>query len=559
MHALTRCLACLALVAAAGCHAPKAGASVSCAPPECPADTTLQLVAEVEPPSDSPFVRQEFGVVGLDAQTGRFALTLDPQVTLKGVVNVATGVAAQSVPATVVATRASRISGRPDVYYQSTVNPTTGEYALVVPRNLQNPDGSNEQYALRVTVNDASLVPPKQIMVYAPDSQRVDFIFEDPKTLPELHGAVLDSLGNPVPGMQIQAMVPPDPANPTAPTMVVSTTVTSDGQGAYSLRLVKSPPPTVRLVAVPTTTATPRLPSLMLDVPTAKLAATGSPTVSLHMPALPAAAHVIYKVLGTGTSGALMPVMAASCVFSADVTDPHASDGTHAIYRATAMTDPLGQAGVDLISTDNGNRVYAVTVTPDASSSFGATTTMVTVATQGGYGESIMLALRPQLSGRALDPQGHPLRNLQVVPGAATVAAALGPTPFVVTTTPPQTLADVDGRFALRLDRGAWDIGLIPPADSMLPRLWLANTVVQSDVDLGSITVPRGVMVHGLVHDPIGVPLARATVRLYTVAAGNSTCSGADKNQCLAPPRLRAEGSSAADGLVTLILPSQPD
>ena len=64
-------------------------------------------------------------------------------------------------------------------------------------------------------------------------------------------------------------------------------------------------------------------------------------------------------------------------------------------------------------------------------------------------------------------------------------------------------------------------------------------------------------MVHGVVHDPNGAALAKATVRLYTVAAGNAAC-GTDK-RCLAPPRLRAEGSSGSDGVLALILPSQPE
>jgi len=537
-------VAVLWLFAAAGCTGGPRGASLVCSPPECPADTTLQLVAEVDPPTDSKLVRQEFASISLDTQ-GLFALALDAQVTLSGVVSVGGGLTPKHVAATVVATRPSRIAGRPDVSYQSTVNPLTGEYMLVVSRNL-----GDERYAVRVTPNDPSLLPPKQVMVLADHDETLDLPFEDPLKLPELHGTILDSLQVPVPGMLVQVL---DPAT----SQIVSTTTTTDLTGAFSVRLIASPPSTVHLTAVPTASAVQTLPSLTLDVSTAKLSATNSLTANLQMPPLPAPAHLIYKVVGTGPSGAEMTVT-ATCVFSSEVTDPHATDGTRAFYRATAMTDAFGQVGVDLVATDSGNRTYAVTVTPDATSPFATTMTTVNVGPQGGYGPTLSLPLRPQLSGQVLDPQGKGLRNLIVVPAAATLLAALGPTLSAVAQTPQQTVSDADGRFALRLDKGVWDVGLIPPADSMLPRLWKAQVTLDSDFNF-TVTLPRGVMVHGVVHDPSGEPLPGASVRLYTVAPGNAGCGGPDAYQCLAPPRLRAEGSSGADGVVALILSSQPD
>jgi hypothetical protein len=518
---------------------------VTCAPPECPADTTLLLVAEVEPPNDSIYVRQEFGSVSIDAETGLFALTLDTQVGLSGTVRIRQGTTSQIIAATVVATRPSRISGRPDVYYQSTVNPVTGEYRLVVPRNLPG-----EQYAVKVTAVNPSLVPPKQLMITADADQFVDLSFEDPLLLPELHGQVLDSLQQPVAGMQVQAI---DPITLST----VSTTTSTDDKGAFSVRLAAGPPALVRIVATPTLPST-QLPSLTLDVATAKLGPANSMTANLHVPPLPAPAHITFKVGGVGTSGAMIMEKAASCVFTADVSDPKATDGVKATYRAMAMTNSLGEVEVDLIPTETGNRVYTVVISPDAQSDLSATTQTVSVAPGVGYGKDITLPLRPQVSGQVLDPEGRPLSKLMVVPGAATVAQALGPSMLGIAVSPRQTIADSDGRFALRLDRGVWDIGLIPPADAMLPRLWLTNAVLETlDVDVGSVMLPSGVMVHGVVHDSYGQPLPKANVRFYTVSELNAGCSSGDGN-CLIPPRLRAEGSSGADGVLSLILPSQP-
>ena len=542
-------LAAAALLVCGGCSARKPGASVTCSPPECPTDSTLLLVAEVDPPTDSQLVRQEFDSVSIDQQTGLFALALDPQVTLSGTVQVGSGAQAKNVAATVVATRPSRIVGRPDVVYQATVNPVDGSYTLVVSQTR-----ANEKYALRVATTDASLVPPKTLMVAADANQEVDVAFAAPLTLPELHGTIVDSLQQPVAGMQVQATTV---ATSTAAAVVVSTTTVTDANGTYSIRLAPAPPGSVVLTATPTAQVDGAMPSLARTVDTTKLGPTMSLTAGLTVPPLPAPVVVNYNVVGTGTSGAVIPVTAATCTFVADVSDPHATDGTIATYETSAMTDPTsGAIAVNLIPVQSGKGSYVVTITPDATQPFASKTTTINVAT-AGYGPDITLSLRSQLSGRVVDADSHPLHNLMIVPAAATLAAALGPSPYAFTATPQQASADSDGRFSLRLDQGVWDVGLVPPADAMLPRLWLTELDLAQDLDVGTVVVPRGVMVHGVVYDATGAPLAHANVRIYTTSSGNAGCAPTDQ-QCLVPPRLRAESSSGADGTVAVILPSQP-
>jgi len=546
---VTRALVALALVAG-GCGGSSPGAHVACAPPECAADSTLLLVAEVDPPSDSSLVRQEFGSVTIDPATGLFALALDQQVTLKGTVLIGTGAQAQMVGATVVATRPSRITGRPDVVYQAAVSPVDGHYVLVVSRNLPQ-----EKYTLRVTTTDTSLAPPKTLSVVAQEDQEVDVTLEPPLTLPELHGTVVDSLQQPVAGMQVQATTV---ATDSTAASVVSTTTVTDISGAFSIRLVAAPPDKVMLTATPTTLATGPLPSLSRVVDTTKLGPTNAMTAGLTMPPLPAAVEVHYNIVGVSTSGARVAVTPATCTFTADVSDPHATDGTTAVHQTASMSDPkTGEVTVDLIPSATGNRTYSVTLTPDPSQLFATMTTTVDVATAGGYGADIVLPLRSQLSGLVLGPDGKPLPSLMVMPAASTVAAALAATPATVAATPSTATAGADGRFSLRLDPGFWDIGLIPPADAMLPRLWLSQIDLNQDLDEGTIIVPSGAIVHGVVHDPSGAPLPHANVRIYTVSSGNAGCA-ADNQQCLSPPRLRAESPSGSDGVVSVILPSQP-
>jgi hypothetical protein len=536
----------LLAIAAGGCTGKPLGASLTCSPPECAADTTLMLVAEVLPPASAPGVPQELTSLDIDANSGTFTLALDPVVTLTGVVSIG-GTLGGPLAATVVATRPSRISGRPDVVYSATVDPVSGAFKLAVSRNR-----ASEQYVVRVTPTDPTLVPPMQRTMAALTDHEVDFPLPDPLTLPQLHGTVLDSLQEPIAGVQLQA------TDPTSG-QVLSTTVTSDDTGAFSLRLLASPPSTVLVTAAPAG-ATSMLPTLTQMVDTSKLSpTTNALTVNLAMPALPATVHVTYAVQGASPSGALMPVPGTVCVFTAEVTDAHATSGTKAIFTATAMAIADGSVGVDLIPTATGYRSYSVNVSPDASSNFQPLTTSINVGPASGWGAPISLALRPQLSGRVVDVNGQPLSSLTVVPALATLGETVGAQVYAALTAPTATTADDDGRFAVRLNPGAWDIGIIPAAATMLPRVWLDKLSISGgDVTLANaIVLPMGVIVHGNVIDATGMPVIGADVRIYTVPTANSSCDSDDLD-CLAPARLSAEGTSSDAGLVSMLLSSQP-
>jgi protocatechuate 3,4-dioxygenase beta subunit len=316
------------------------------------------------------------------------------------------------------------------------------------------------------------------------------------------------------------------------------------------------------LTATPTNASSGPLPSLARVVDTTKLGPTNALTAGLTMPPLPAPVEVSYNLVGiVSSSGAQMPVTNATCTFSADVSDPHAADGTTATYETSSMADALtGLVTLDLIPAESANRTYEVVVTPDPTQLFATTTTTVAVAPGGAgpsYGPDLLLRPRTQLSGRILGTDGKPLAGVMVVPAGSTVAAALAATPSTSSATPQQATASNEGRFSLRLDPGYWDIALVPPAGAMLPRMWLPQRNLNGDLDVGTVTMPAGVLVHGVVHDPSGAPLPHANVRIYTAESGNAGC-GANDPQCLTPPRLRAESTSGSDGILAVILPSQP-
>jgi hypothetical protein len=397
-------------------------------------------------------------------------------------------------------------------------------------------------------------VPPQPLSVTALGNQILDLELADPAKLPLLVGTLLDALLTPIIGAQIQAS---DPATGE----VVSTVAWSDATGAFSLRLRKSLPASIRVTAMPAAMAA--LPNLVVNVATSGIGPTLPLTVALQLPALPTATHVVYKVVGQSASGVQTPVVAASCTFYADVSDPGASNGAKAYYVTTATSDATGAAAVDLIPMANGNRTYQIVVSPDPTSGFSATTMSVDVGPHGGFGPAIVLPLRAVISGRALDPTGQPLANATVVPAAAalTVAPALDLWGASGAATQPKlasAISDTDGRFTLHVDvsNGVYDLDLVPPPETMLPRLWL-STQVTGSTDVGNVTVPRGVIEQGLVVSA-GQPVIGADVRIYTVPPNDNTCGGNSNPTCLAPARLRAEGTTRSDGTVPIILPSAP-
>jgi len=147
---------------------------------------------------------------------------------------------------------------------------------------------------------------------------------------------------------------------------------------------------------------------------------------------------------------------------------------------------------------------------------------------------------------------------VMVVPTPATLQQALVGAGYAALTAPMPAAVDSDGRFTLRLNQGTWDIVIVPPADSMLPRQWLGSMLVMGDAELPPVWMPRGVVVHGLVLAAADeAPISGADVRLYTIVDSNAQCAAGDSS-CLSPPRLRAEGSSHTDGDVPFILPNQP-
>jgi hypothetical protein len=200
------------------------------------------------------------------------------------------------------------------------------------------------------------------------------------------------------------------------------------------------------------------------------------------------------------------------------------------------------------------NREYQVAVSPASPSEFQAVSTSVSVGPSGGYGASIQLPLRAQVTGTVLSPDGTPLKNATVFPYPATLEEVLGTAAQNTMSKLSDALTDAGGGFVLRVDDGSYDLAVVPQPATRLPRWWIEGQMVNGDVMLPAVTLPLASPVDGDVSDAAGMPLAGADVRLYQLPAHNVSCATTDY-ACLSPPRLFAEGTVAMDGTVSVLLP----
>jgi hypothetical protein len=166
----------------------------------------------------------------------------------------------------------------------------------------------------------------------------------------------------------------------------------------------------------------------------------------------------------------------------------------------------------------------------------------------------VLLAPRLKLTGRALLPSGAPLGGVTVTPGVANVGKLTSAASLAALNQLGDTLSAADGRFALLLDAGAYDIGFVPDPSTGTARSWLTGQEVVADTDLGDRRMPVGVAVQPFISGPMGA-LASAEVRVYVVPVGNFACN-ATELACLAPPRLVAQATTDGNGRGALLLPA---
>jgi hypothetical protein len=536
------CLLVMTLLSACSASNTSSGPNEICRPPACTIEGSTIYVAEVSPPSiasdgnESTALAQEWSSVDIDPHSGEFVLRLVSSVILSGTVSVG-GVA---VDATVVASRPSSIPGRPDVVYQADTDPATGQYRLPV-----TPTRGGELYTLRVVAAPPSGAPPRQLEIAIQRDRQLDIDLDDSLAALQIRGAVRTPLQLGVLGMMVEVI--------DASGTLRSTVATTNQAGEYAVLVDHNVDlSTAQVTAIPGADSPVGTPSLASAIMVTDQASKGAPyMVDLPLPALPVPIRVVYRVSGVGSSGAESPIVGARCQFRVDVSDP--ASRVSAIYLAAVVSQVDGAAELDLLPGEADNRIYQVQITPPPASEFEALSTTSSVGSASGYAAPFVLSPRPQISGRTLAYSGQPVADVTVEPTISTLEAASGIATFTSLLKTSATKTDNDGRFALRVDQGTYEMSFLPPSITHLSRRWLSAFTVDYDTELGDLQLSSGVAAHAHLIGPTGLPLRGASVRLYALPPANLLCPNRD-HACLSPAQLQAESTSDENGEAALLL-----
>lgn len=178
-------------------------------------------------------------------------------------------------------------------------------------------------------------------------------------------------------------------------------------------------------------------------------------------------------------------------------------------YATSVATDDFGS-----FSTVLPPGSYDVTITPLEGTGFAKTKALVDVAS------NVALTLEPlpktTLTGRVRLSDGRLLSNATV--SATPHDAEFPPRPATART-------DGDGRFALALDRGAYDLTVQPEDGTGFPWVVVTRVVGATALDVGELTVPVPVPLAFSIHDPSqnSNPIIRAVVRVFAKPADGGT------------------------------------
>jgi hypothetical protein len=181
-----------------------------------------------------------------------------------------------------------------------------------------------------------------------------------------------------------------------------------------------------------------------------------------------------------------------------------------------ATTDAEGKYTLEVLPAS-----YLVSATPPTGSKFGISAlTAVRVAAAAVQAEDVVAPEKAALLAQVLTPQGAPAADVEV-------RVLRRPDGFTPSKTE-QTLTGPDGRFALMLDQGTWQIELVPLPSSGLPRRVLEVEMGLQDRELATpieLFKPFELLGTANAAQPGGAPalaLAGARVEIYSLDIGRT-------------------------------------
>lgn len=560
----TRWLAALLALGPWGCAAGVAPLvctdEAPCPPPSSDVSWAAQLVpvgathATVD--TATVLTAQELPDVSFSA-AGISRLRFAAPVLVRGVITDTDG--ARVRQARVTAQVPSGIPGQSGYSFDSLTD-DLGAYTLRLPVPSRP---QSQPYNFWIKFDDATLAakyPPRSLTAVVSRSMEVSATLRGARDLFTVRGRVVDASGAGVGGMRMQVL--------DGRRAIVSTsTQTSDTAGAGgpvgSFQLLVDPAlpsdGALHVVAWPGGEKS-ALPQLWQDL-TQPLLPGGEQPLLLRVPA--AARPVPFQLIvrGTGTSGATLPVAAARVQAQVYLSDEAMKlAGQKAIYIASGDSDHDGLVNLQLVPAPAGEMLsYTVTVTSPAQSSFASAPFVVAVGSQGGRLSPVTLPLRAQVSGRVVGADGQAMAGAQVV-ARSLQSDGLGVTllgSVVVEKMMPETTTDGAGRFAMRLDQGDYALDLVPPSGTGARWSVDHQQVLNTDVDLGTLRLPRPGLGQLIVVGPDDYPVPGVNVRIFSMPTGSAPigCTGLQPCGLIAP--LRAEVYTDKQGRAQVLLPAQ--
>jgi hypothetical protein len=501
---------------------------------------------------------------------------LQVPVKISGRVHLGCGATAGCDPNVAVAagltiTRPSRIPGGPPFTATATAAPDVGgdSFTLLVPRLAL----TDQPYTITVTPSDvlnanatgptpAELAPPVTIQVDATDDVTGLDVVLGEGVLRRVTGKVVDATGAKVAGVRVFAE---GRFTPDHPLQRVSSVGVTDTTGAYVLYVAGAADPTIDIVAHPGEVAglTLRLASVTADL--------ADQTVhEIRLPGLGAPIAVSVPVTGLTGAGQATAIAGATVTLVTQIHDSLYTNLT-TTFEASASTDASGQAMVAVLPGSTILRDYHVRVAPPADSEFATVyDRTIQIGPAGGVLGKIALDHRVAVTGTVVDASGEPVPGVSVhadpaqrlqltLTAEAQALLKSQQRPFAT------TLAD--GSFFIWVDPqlvgalASYDLTCDPPDGAPVPRWAFPDVGVTNLVDnvgLGTLTLPPGRHVRGIVSDDHGEPVPNAELRLFEVVNDPTLCNvGRLPANCILPAALRARDRSDAQGQVELVVPDR--
>ena len=557
------------LFAPAGCGPDGSGTPVACTgdqvcPPPSPA---LSWAAQLWPSSSdsssqqNPLAPQELAQLTFDASGSAVLHYRNPALSHGTVINAET-LPRPLIRARVLALLPSVIAGQSPLSFNTlTTEKPAGQWSMRLPVP-EHP--SAQPYRFWVGFDDAaqaSLYPPVWQDQAVGGDLDVPLSMRPAASLAIVSGRITNPLGDGVGGLTVQVV---DSTNQIVSSTAVSKTTGDPLPGSYQVlidpTLATDGQAALRVVVRPGT-ANSALPTLEVDLPTPRAGVTVS-RVDFAFPSQRTPVSFQLPVRGVGPSGTTMAVVGAQVKAQVQLQDQATIKlGVRATYTVTADTDAQGMAKLTLVPAPSGgaNLTYKVAVVSPTITPFASVQQEVPVGPNEGLLAALSLPLRAQLLGRLLDSTGQPVSNAQVVAQSITADSSAA-SPFGSTPTEaagPQTTTDRDGRFALRVDAGDYDLDLVPVPGTQ-PRSSLDNLRVSTaDVDVGDVQLPRITLGQVTIRRASGAPVAQTKVQVFQLPDTNPRFGLAcvASLPCSRVAKLRAEAFTDHNGLAQFLLP----